>query len=138
MRDANIDARSRPQHTLASAVRVVRMPSNDLGRLTQAFVSKVSLSVDISCQLAGNLGGFLCEIPKRFGVNEALDAAVEVLVVTYSRFCAGSYRLDTEVLAKHSRILNVLRESLNDPVKAHSSETLCFVMLSSICEVRVY
>ncbi|KAL9035791.1 MAG: hypothetical protein Q9214_006428, partial [Letrouitia sp. 1 TL-2023] len=121
--------------TSAAQVGVVRAPpSNELARLAQAFVSQISLSIDIGHQLAGNFGGFLLEVPRRIGTNEALDAAADTLITAHTRYCIGQLNPNTETLVKHSRALNALRRYLNDPAKARSSETLCSVMLLSICE----
>ena len=113
-------------------------PSNDMTRLTGAFVSKISPSVDISHQLVGNFGGFLLEIPKRLGTNAALDAAADVLASAFARYCAGYRNADANILVKHSRSLSALRECLNNPIEARSSETLASVMMLSIYEVRTY
>lgn len=121
--------------TSAAQVGMARAPSNQLARLTQAFVSQISLTIDISHQLTGNFGGFLLEVPRRLGTNEALDAAADTLITAHARYCIGQLSPNTEILVKHSRALNALRMCLNDPAKARSSETLCSVMLLSICEV---
>ena len=93
------------------------------------------MKIDISYQLSGNFGGFLLEVPRRLGVNEALDAAAEVLVYGHTRYCMGYRSPNTEMLVKHSRALNALRVCLDDPAQARTSETLCATMILSICEV---
>ncbi|KAL9614967.1 MAG: hypothetical protein Q9167_000609 [Letrouitia subvulpina] len=125
----------KPHATSAADVGMVREPSNKLTRLAHAFASKASLSIDISHQLVGNFGGFILEVPRRIGTSEALDAAADTLVTAHTKYCIGQLSPNTETLVKHSRALNALQRCLNDPIKARSSETLCSVMLLSICEV---
>ena len=131
------DARLSPDTALVPMFELLQVPSNDLSRLTLAFISKVSWTIDISHQLVGNFGMYLLEIPKRLGMNNALDAAADLLVTTHIRYCAGYRSLDTETLVKNSRALKALGENLDNPVYAHSSETLCAVMVLSICQVGV-
>ena len=117
---------------------ILRSPSNGLTRLSLAFVCNVDPSIDINVQLVWNFGAFLREVPRRLGTNEALDAASDALVTAYTWYTSSSvgYRIpDTEALTKHSLALNALRNCLDDPVKAHSSETLCAIMLLQICQV---
>ena len=113
-------------------------PSNDLTRLTSAFVSNIDSSIDIKIQLPWNFGPFLEEVPKRLGSNMALDAASETLVAAYSRFCTGNIGPDNTVLLKYQRTLSALRHCLTDPVKAHSSESLCAIMILLMIQVRVF
>ena len=110
--------------------------TNDLTRLTAAFVEGIDPTTDISMQLTWNFGGFLADVPCRLGTNVALDAASDSLVTAYRRFCAGHVSPGPEVLMKHSRALNALRRSLDDPILAYSSETLCSVMILVINQVR--
>ncbi|KAI9808075.1 MAG: hypothetical protein M1827_007517 [Pycnora praestabilis] len=71
-------------------------------------------------------------MPCRLGTSAALDAAVDALITAHARFCVGNLSPDLGLLAKHSRALSILRHDLNDPIKAHSSETLCSIMLLMI------
>lgn len=114
---------------------VPRVPYSNLDRLTHALVDTMDPSLDISILLDSNLCGFLNLIPSRLGTNDSLDAATDALVTAYTRYRSGHRVADSTVLVKHSRALNTLSKCLNDPVKAHSSETLCAVMLLQTCEV---
>ena len=111
-----------------------RSPSNGLTQLTAAFVSNIDISIDINIQLVWNFGVFLREVPRRLGVNEALDTASDALITAYTWYTGSrdSPISHMEVLFKYSRTLKALRLCLNDPVKAHSSETLCSIMLIQI------
>ena len=109
--------------------------ANSLTRLISAFVSNIDPSADIKIQLPWNFGDFLSDIPRRLGTNEALDAASVSLVTSYTRFIAGDVLATPEVLVKHASALSVLRRTLDDPVKAYSSETLCSTMILIIVQV---
>ncbi len=53
-----------------------------------------------------------------------------------SNFCSNGHGIpDCAFVAKYSRALNVLRDELDDPDKAHSSETLRAIMLLMIIQV---
>ena len=95
------------------------------------------MSIDVKYQLACNFGGFLLQVPTRLGLNQALDAAAGALVASHRRFCAGYHTPDRETLFRQSLALTALNRSLNDPVQAKSSETLCAVMIMSIQQVSV-
>ncbi|KAL6718323.1 hypothetical protein ACLMJK_004412 [Lecanora helva] len=125
-----------PQQPPESIVRdVPRDLSNELSRLTLAYVDRIDPTTDISMQLVGNFGGFLMCVPARLGRNESLDAAADLLVSTYSRFRTGHLTPTTEILTKHSRALNALGRCLDDPVKASASETLASVWLLMISQM---
>ncbi|RDL40883.1 uncharacterized protein BP5553_00862 [Venustampulla echinocandica] len=108
--------------------------ANSLTRLTSAFVSTVNPSTDLSIQLPWNFGYYLLDIPRRLGTNQALDAASEALVAAYRCFLAGR-GVAPNVLIKHSKALVALRQCLDDPVKAYSSETLCSIMVLMIVQL---
>ena len=106
--------------------------------LMLALFHRFDTSTDIRFQLTWNFGGFLLEIPRRLGVNKALDAASEALIAAHARFCTGRLDLDDDdLLIQHNRALNALRHELNDEVKAKSSETLAAIMVIMITEVWI-
>ena len=115
--------------------QIARIPSNDMTRLTQVFVDSMDPSLDISVQLVSNFGGFLTLVPRRLGTNEALDAAADALITAYTRYRSDHKMADSVFLTKHSLALKALHGCLSDPIKAHSSETLCAVMLLLLCQV---
>jgi Fungal specific transcription factor domain len=105
-------------------------------KLASALVYKIDPTTDIRYQLVWNFGGYLADVPRRLGTNPALDAASDALVAAHTDFCSsGRPGSECELLAKHSHALSVLRDALDDPVKAHSSETLCAIMLLMIVQV---
>ncbi|KAI9749547.1 MAG: hypothetical protein M4579_006832 [Chaenotheca gracillima] len=117
-------------------MQLSRNPSNSMTKLASAFVHKVDPTTDIRYQLVWNFGDYLTEVPRRLGANPALDAASEVLVVAHTDYCSRGHRLpSTELLAKYSHALSLLRDVLDDPFMAHSSETLCAIMILMIVQV---
>ena len=116
-------------------VQIPRRPSNEMTRLTAAFIDKVSLTDDIRYQLVGNFGGYLVQVPRRLGTNPALDAAADALVAAHTSFCSTGPTGTEGLLVKHSRALNALRRALTDPVTARSTETLGAIMLLMIVQV---
>ncbi|KAI9842413.1 MAG: hypothetical protein M1837_007158 [Sclerophora amabilis] len=105
-------------------------------KLASALVNRIDPTTDIRYQLVWNFGGYLAYIPSRLGTNPALDAASDALVAAHTSYCSSAHLLpECEHLVKYSHALNVLRDALEDPVKAHSSETLCAIMLLMIVQV---
>lgn len=109
--------------------------ANELTRLIAAFTFNIDESADIKIQLPWNFGPFLSDIPCRLGTNEALDAAAQALVTSYTHFIAGDAMASADILIDHSNALSALRQCLDDPVKAYSSETLCSTMILLIVQV---
>jgi hypothetical protein len=119
----------------AASKELVLMPSSRTTLLTQALVGKLKAADDLRYHLSWTYGGFIEDIPKRLGVNEALDASVDALISTHSSL--GSYArgfTSSESLAKYSHALNALILYLDDPNKARTVETLCAVMILLICQ----
>lgn len=81
----------------------------------------------------GAYGGFLTEIPRRLGVNQALDASVDALTTAFSS--VYTHQRTSEALAKYTQALTSLRVCLDDPAKSHQPETLCAIYLVMICQV---
>ncbi|KAK0251653.1 hypothetical protein LTS09_013343 [Friedmanniomyces endolithicus] len=73
------------------------------------------------------------EIPRRLGVNKALDAAVATVVEAHSSFCSRR-PATTHGLLLYSQALSSLRASLDDVGTACSNETLCAVMVLMACQ----
>ncbi|CAL8577473.1 hypothetical protein XPA_003301 [Xanthoria parietina] len=112
--------------------------SNGVSRLMSAFVNRISQDVDIRFQLPWNFGDYLIHLPRRLGVSEALDAAVDALVTAHTFFCAGNLKPGREVLTKHAHCLAILRRDVADVHKARTSETLAAIMVTSITQLFVY
>ncbi|KAI9723213.1 MAG: hypothetical protein M1812_001095 [Candelaria pacifica] len=120
----------------SSAAQLSRNPSNSMTTLASALVYKVDPNIDIRYQLVKNFGPYLIDIPRRLGINPALDAASDALVFAHTSFCSTFLpRSEYKLLTKYSYALKVLRNTLNDPVQAQSSETLCAIMVLMIVQV---
>jgi hypothetical protein len=109
-------------------------PSNNQTLLAHAFVKAIRVSTDLKYNLAWAYGGYLEEVPRRLGSNEALDTAADAVVSAHLSFCVHR-AISVEALTKYSRALSTLRVCLNDPIKASTSDTLCAVALLLICQV---
>lgn len=96
---------------------------------------RFTVESDLRYNLTWAFGGYLLEVPRRLGVNVALDAAASALVACHLRFSTGIKEPSVQELTKYSFALSQLRSSLNDPVVAASANTLCAVMLLMICQV---
>jgi len=111
------------------------MPSSRTTLLTKALVGKLKTTDDLRYHLSWTYGGFIEDIPRHLGINEALDASVDALVSTHSSL--GSHArgfTSSESLAKYSYALSAMRLYLDDPKKARTVETLCAVMVLLICQ----
>lgn len=126
--------RSRP---LFSSDHPSRTLSNDFTIFLGAFAATISPTTHIKYQLPWNFGDYLQEIPCRLGSSKALDAASDALIAAYSRFCCNHTELGLEPVKKYTAALRELKISLDDPVKAHSSETLAAINLLQIYQVRL-
>ncbi|KAL2864825.1 Zn(II)2Cys6 transcription factor domain-containing protein [Aspergillus lucknowensis] len=103
-------------------------PSNSITLLSQALVAAIHPKTDLRYNIMWAYGGYLAFVPSRLGINEALDTAIDALVVSHASFSSRKVITPT-CLAKYSRALNALRRSLDNPLTASSSETLCAVSI---------
>ena len=133
--DENEKLEARNRGLLAKS-NLPRTPSNELSKLTLAFIFHLDPSIDISVQWISNFGSFLCEVPRHLGTNKALDAASDLMVTSYTSHCAGNFKPTVETLGKQSKALQELQICLSDPLKAHTSETLCATALLAMTHVR--
>ncbi|KAJ5728120.1 hypothetical protein N7493_004450 [Penicillium malachiteum] len=98
--------------------------------LTTSFIRTLEIR-DVRYDIS-YYGPFLREIPQILGQSPALDAAAKALVTSYPHFRGNN--IPPNVLQYYGRSLRVLRETLNDPKKAHAPETLCAIYLITVCE----
>ena len=113
-----------------------RTPENSTTKLSSAFIGSVSLAIDIKYQLLGNFGVYLVEVPRHLGINPALDAASDALVAAHANLCSnGRFVPQYGLIFKYSKALSALRDALNDPHTAQTSETLCAIMILMIVQV---
>ena len=105
-------------------------------KLTLALIDKANLRTDVRHDIVPNFGPFLVYVPCRLGTNPALDAASDALVAAHTSFCSPNISSDQSGLfMKYSYALKSLRETLNDPPLARSSETLGAIWLLMIVQV---
>lgn len=107
---------------------IVRLPSNNLNNLRGSLIEIIGPSTDVRYNLAWSFGDYLHNVPQRLGLNASLDAAASAVVSAHTDHCAKRYVTEGSLL-KYSHALKTLRASLDDPITARSSETLCAVML---------
>lgn len=84
-----------------------------------------------------SFGGFLADVPRHLGVNEALDAATDAFVAPAYSFRSGRRGPEELALRRHAKAINVLRTCLDSQSAAHASETLCAIQLIMIYQVGV-
>lgn len=109
-------------------------PSNELTRLTSAFVKTIKRSTDLRYNLWWSFGSYLEDVPGRLGTSEALDRAVDALTTLHMDFCTRR-QASVEALAKYAQALRTMRVHLDDKVHAQSSNTLCAVMVLLVCQI---
>ncbi|KAK5710860.1 hypothetical protein LTR17_018670 [Elasticomyces elasticus] len=91
-------------------------------------MSIIDPSIDFRYNIAYGYGVYWYDVPRRLGVNRALDAAVESAVEAHSSFCSRQ-SVPTHALLLYSKALIALRETLDNAAAARSAETLCAVMI---------
>ena len=117
-------------------VHLPRHPSNAITKLTLALIDKANVRTDVRYGIVPNFGPFLVHVPCRLGTNPALDAASDALVTAHTSFCSANLSWDkSELFTKYSYALKALRETLNNPSSARSSETLGAIWLLMIVQV---
>jgi hypothetical protein len=117
--------------------QLLRMPGNETTPLTNALISNLKASHDLRYHLSWTYGGFIEDIPRRLGTNEALDAAVAALLSSHSslNIRRGTGELiPIEAMSKYTHALKTLRITLGNPELAREANTLCAVMLLLICQ----
>ncbi len=118
---------------------IVYPPSNEQTVFVHAFTHgiKLNLGSDLRYSLTWAYGGYFLDVPKRLGTSDALDAAAVALSTAHLRYLSpeSGQKVTTEALTRYSHALHVLRVSLDDPVEACTTNTLCAVYLLLICQV---
>ncbi|KAK5064815.1 hypothetical protein LTR84_000649 [Exophiala bonariae] len=111
-------------------------PSSDFTIFVGSVIDRVHITSqsDLRYNLTWAFGGYLLEVPRRLGANAALDAAADALVTCHLRFNSGVRETSREELIKYTYALGQLRVILDDPTIAASSNTLCAVMLLTLCQ----
>ena len=120
----------------SASTSIVTISASNTTKLASQLIERIKPGLDIRFHLAWTYGGYLEDIPRRLGINQALDTATEVLVAIHARFREGSQDATAEILSKYGHALTILRRYLNDPCYVYTPETLCAVQLLLICQVR--
>lgn len=118
-------------------VAILHTPTSELAVLTGSFIDTIKTSTGLRYNLAWAYGGFLDDIPKRLGVNAALDTAVDALIEGHSSLCTRR-EPGIKAFMKYCHALKKLRVNLDNPVTARASETLGAVRLLMICQVSLW
>jgi hypothetical protein len=106
--------------------------TSDVARAASAFVSVLQVTdprYDITCY-----GGWVLDLPRRLGVNDALDASVQALSAAFPSI--HTKNITCKALGTYVKALEVLRMHLADTKKAREPETLCAIYLIMVCQVR--
>lgn len=109
-------------------------PSNELNVLISAFLDTIKPTMDCRFNLAWTYGPFLHHLPRRLGTNAALDSATRALVCAHRDFSLHR-PVTIRSLAEYSHAVQTLRQSMDNPTKAHSIDTACAVILLTLCQV---
>lgn len=113
-----------------------RVPSNESTMLAQELMGSL-VTFDLRYNLSWVYGGFIDSIPERIGVSRALDAAVAALLASHTNLITARGKevvVSIESLTKYSQAVKTLRVTLDDPITACTTETLCAVTLLLICQ----
>lgn len=109
-----------------------RVPDCEATQTAQSLVKRLQLA-DPRYDL-WVYGVLLEEVPRRLGCNGALDASTDCFLASLLVLHTGN---PTELMhRKYFGALSALRETLDDPLHATSSSTLCAIYLLTITQVR--
>lgn len=122
----------------ALTFQLPRNPSNSMTKMASALSSKIDVFGDVRFNLLGTFGGYIARIPSRLGNSPALDAATDALIAAHTFYCVKSPNNRFQCLKKGSLALRAVRDELNDPIKARSSELLCAIMVLMIVQVSLH
>ncbi|KAM7189307.1 hypothetical protein V8F20_010215 [Naviculisporaceae sp. PSN 640] len=106
------------------------VPSNLATLNAKRFVSALQLT-DVRFDLR-IYGPFFVDLPRRLGRNQALDASIRALTVSFP--AVHTHRYTPDMYKAYGEALASLRISLRDPATVGSVETMCAVYLVMICQ----
>ncbi|OAA59427.1 Fungal transcriptional regulatory protein [Cordyceps fumosorosea ARSEF 2679] len=125
-------AKSTPSSS-SSLLSLSPCPSGEADALVGSFAEMIRPSTDRRFNLAWTYGEFLQSVPQRLGSSNALDVAAQALVASHRDF-AVRRPVTLESLAKYSDAIKALTESISNPITSHSLETICAVVLLTMCQ----
>ncbi|KAJ6783723.1 hypothetical protein PWT90_05473 [Aphanocladium album] len=117
----------------SSLISLSPCPSNEGDTLASSFLSMIGPSTDRRFNLVWTYGAFLQNVPQRLGHNTALDVAAQALVASHRDFSLRR-PVTADSLVKYSDAIRALTRSINDPATSHSLETVCAVLLLTMCQ----
>lgn len=115
------------------------VPSNDTTHLRQALVARLNNPYDCRYDPTFRFGPFLFAVPRRLGINPCLDAATEALLARHTEVALRQDQtvLHAPAVRAYNHALSELRRVLDEPGKAASFETLCAILILTMCQVRI-
>ncbi|KAF4969174.1 hypothetical protein FSARC_3550 [Fusarium sarcochroum] len=105
-------------------------PSNEQSSMTGELVHIIELQdtgYDIS-----TYGWFVKDLPRHIGSSPPLDAAIKAFVASFNTL--HNKASEVNALDRYVYALKALRESMQDPAQATSSNNMCSIYLISICQ----
>lgn len=115
---------------LAPKQLVPKSPSSQFSLTANSFVSILNIT-DPRYDLS-SYATWMVDLPQRMGTNEALDATMNAMTLTFPIVHSGE--LPYQALDSYGKALTALRNCLMDPKKAMEPETLGAIYLISICQ----
>lgn len=115
---------------LAPKQLLPKSPSSYATLTAGSFASLLNITdprYDLTCY-----GTWIMDLPRRMGTNEALDATMNAMSLTFPIVHSGE--LPYQALDSYGKALTALRNCLQDPIKAMQAETLSAIYLISICQ----
>ncbi|KAK3312606.1 hypothetical protein B0H66DRAFT_568491 [Apodospora peruviana] len=108
----------------------VAVPSNKATLDASRFVSALQVT-DVRFDLR-IYGPFFVDLPRRLGRNQALDASIRALSVSFP--AVQTHKYTSDMYKAYGEALGCLRAAVGDATTAGSVETLCAVYLIVICQ----
>ncbi|KAI5458986.1 hypothetical protein BGZ63DRAFT_269631 [Mariannaea sp. PMI_226] len=114
------------------APEITVMPLGRTHAITGVFISRLAVT-DLRFDIF-TYGTFLRYIPQRIGTNEALDAATDLFSSSLSTLYSKSPTQGVEVYSKYGAALKAVRDSLNDPTRGQTTETMCAIYMIMVAQ----
>ncbi|KAI9688033.1 MAG: hypothetical protein M1820_010311 [Bogoriella megaspora] len=115
------------------ALAITRIPPTAHVDLVNSFVDIIKPSTNARFNLSWVFGPYLNLVPQRLGRDKALDSSVKALTKAHNTFCTDQTPTK-EGLTAYSEALAAIRDTMHDPNKASTSETMCAILLVMICQ----
>jgi hypothetical protein len=131
----NLQAAKKTTSQVAVATRTNPTPVPVLSNEKTLISGKLVhiLNLDDPAYDISTFGSFVMDLPRHVGSNKSLDAAINA-------FIAGFGTLQNRTLSKVAALdryvyaLKTLRETMNDPMQANTTDNMCSIYLIAICQ----